>query len=111
MKSILVQKDPILAGLKDGFIMHYLSHVFLGQHQLRTQLDTALRGVLVVDQLVYVAVLDEGEILLRLLVLEEVDPVDGRQISWYGTGLQEEKEEFWKRRNKNAKRRHAGRIQ
>lgn len=75
MQSILEQKDPILAGLKDGFIMHYLSHVFFGQHQLRTQLDTALRGVLVVDQLVYVAVLDEGEILLRLLVLEEVDPV------------------------------------
>lgn len=74
IRSILVQKAPIFAGLKDGFVVHYLSDVLLGQYQFRTQLDATLRGVLVVDQLVHVAILDECKIFLRLLVLEEVDP-------------------------------------
>lgn len=74
IRSILVQKAPIFAGLKDGFVVHYLSDVLLGQYQLRTQLDATLRGVLVVDQLVHVAILDECKIFLWLLVLEKVDP-------------------------------------
>lgn len=74
----MVQKAPIFAGLKDGFVVHYLSDVLLGQDKLWTQLNTALRGVLVVDQLVHVAVFDEREVLLRLLILEEVDPGDGK---------------------------------
>lgn len=72
--SILVQKGLVLAGLENGFVVHYLSDVLLGDHQLRTQLDATFGCVLVVDQFVHVAVLDEAEVLFRLLVLEEVDP-------------------------------------
>lgn len=70
----MVQKGLVLAGLENGFVVHYLSDVLLGDHQLRTQLDATFGCVLVVDQFVHVAVLDEAEVLFRLLVLEEVDP-------------------------------------
>lgn len=71
---ILVQEGLVLAGLENGFVVHYLSDVLLGEHHLRTQFDAAFGGILVVDQFVHVAVFDEAEVLFRLLVLEEVDP-------------------------------------
>lgn len=84
--SILIKEHLRLAGLENGFVFHYLSHIFFGHYHLRAQLDATLGGIHIVYQLVDVAVLDEAQILLRFLVLEEVYPAGGADQRAYKKG-------------------------